>query len=108
MMVLDGSGLLKSCDVKGHAGAGKRGYDIVCAAVSVLVRTAQATLAGREGISAAFKAEKRGSFYLEVAAQNSEGEKFLAGVSAFLAEGLRSVAGEYPENCELTIIKEQK
>jgi len=102
-VVLDDAGLLKSCDVRGHAGAGKQGHDIVCAAVSVLVRTALAVLSGREGITVRGGAPQRGEFTLEVAAQNGAGRDFLAAAGAFLIEGLESVAGEYPQNCSLTI-----
>jgi uncharacterized protein YsxB (DUF464 family) len=35
-IILDKTGLLRSCSALGHAGAGKTGSDIVCAAVSVL------------------------------------------------------------------------
>jgi uncharacterized protein YsxB (DUF464 family) len=36
----DKAGLLRFCEVRGHAMAGPAGYDLVCAAVSVLIRTA--------------------------------------------------------------------
>ncbi|MDR1948358.1 MAG: ribosomal-processing cysteine protease Prp [Spirochaetaceae bacterium] len=49
-VVLDEAGLLVSCGISGHAGAGRRGNDPVCAAVSVLARAAVRTLSGREGI----------------------------------------------------------
>ena len=106
-VVLDEAGLLKSCDVRGHAGAGKRGHDIVCAAVSALARTAQAVLSGRENITARSDAPGRGVFTLETTAQNQAGRDFLAAAGAFLVEGLRSVAEEYPENCKMTITKER-
>ena len=105
-VVLDESGLLKSCDVQGHAGAGKRGHDIVCAAVSALIRTAPAVLSGREGITVMEKAPQRGVFILETEAHSQAGKDFLAAAGAFLVEGLRSVAEEYPENCNMTITEE--
>ena len=105
-VVLDKTGLLRRCDVRGHAGAGKRGADIVCAAVSVLTRTALATLSGKEGICVRGGAPRRGEFNLETTAQNDTGRDFLAAVGAFLVEGLSSVALEYPENCCITITEE--
>ena len=107
-VVLDESGLLKSCDVQGHAGAGKRGNDIVCAAVSALIRTAPVVLSGREGIAVRSEAPQRGVFTLETRAHNQAGKDFLAGTGAFLVEGLRSVAEEYPGNCKMTITKERR
>ena len=107
-VVLDELELLKSCDVRGHGGAGKRGNDIVCAAVSVLVRTAQSILSSREGIAARSEAGRRGEFSLETEALNKAGQDFLAAAGAFLVEGLASVAGEFPENCSISITKERR
>ena len=100
-MVLDSSGLLKSCQVSGHAGADKYGSDIVCAAVSVLTRTIIRVLAGRKDITIRGIPEQ-GDFWLE-AEYNTEGREFLAGAGAFLIEGLLSVSTEFPDFCKLTI-----
>jgi uncharacterized protein YsxB (DUF464 family) len=107
-VVLDESGLLKSCDIRGHGEAGKRGSDIVCAAVSVLARTALSTLSGREGIAVKSEATRRGELTLETEAFTKAGWDFLAGAGAFLVEGLASVAGEYPKNCSMTVTKERR
>ncbi|MDR0447448.1 MAG: ribosomal-processing cysteine protease Prp [Treponema sp.] len=106
-VVLDGSGLIKTCDVRGHARAGKRGYDLVCAAVSVLVRTALSVLSKKEGISIKGGAERRGEFSLETKVQNTAGRDFLAAVGSFLIEGLKSVAEEFPQNCIMIITTEE-
>ena len=105
-VVQDESGLLKSCDIHGHAGEGKRGHDIVCAAVSVLARTAQAVLSGKEDITVRGGAPGRGVFTLETQANSQAGRDFLAATGAFLVEGLQSVADEYPGNCVMTITKD--
>jgi uncharacterized protein YsxB (DUF464 family) len=98
----DDEGLLRSCSVKGHAGSGPRGADIVCAAVSVLARTALRTLSGREGITVRGAAPERGVFKLETAAAG-EGKLFLFAAGAFLMEGLASVSEEYPDCCVINI-----
>lgn len=107
-VVLDDLGLLRSCKVQGHAGAEKRGHDIVCAAVSVLARTALATLSGRKGVKVRGRAPRRGDFSLETEAQTTAGQDFLAAIGAFLIEGFGSVAEEYPQNCSLTITKQER
>jgi len=107
-VVLDESGLLKSCDIRGHGGAGKQGSDIVCSAVSVLARTALKVLSVREGIAVQSSAPQRGEFSLETAAESREARDFLAAAGTFLIEGLHSVAGEYPKNCIITITKERR
>jgi uncharacterized protein YsxB (DUF464 family) len=104
---VDEAGLLKSCRVSGHAGAGKRGRDLVCAAVSVLARTALKTLSGREGVMVRGGAPERGLFWIETDFSGGGGD-FLAGAGAFLLEGLASVAEEYPDFCEMTICIERR
>ena len=101
-LVLDKAGLLKSCRVSGHAGAGKQGNDIVCAAVSVLTRTLVRVLAGRKDITIRGSIPERGDFFMEVE-YSPEGRDFLAAAGSFLMEGLLSVAEEFPANCKLMI-----
>lgn len=102
---IDETGLLRSCEVHGHAEAGPKGGDIVCAAVSVLTRTAEAVLSGRSDVKSRAEAPERGVFLLEAEALNGQGREFLAAAGAFLLEGLDSVAREYPKNCRMTIEK---
>jgi uncharacterized protein YsxB (DUF464 family) len=106
-MVVDEAGILRSCAVSGHAGAGKRGGDIVCAAVSVLMRAALRTLSGRKGIVVRGDAPRRGVFWME-ADYTGEGRDFLAAAGAFLAEGLESVSREYPGCCTMNIQERRK
>ena len=100
--VLDENGVLSSCKACGHAGAGKTGSDIVCAAVSVLIRTAVRALSNREGITVRYDAPEPGLFFLE-ADYKAEGRDFLFAAGVFLIEGLAPVAEEYPNNCKLKI-----
>ncbi|GHU88083.1 hypothetical protein FACS189476_04570 [Spirochaetia bacterium] len=103
--VLDKAGLLRSCKVQGHAEAGKMGTDIVCAAVSVLLRTALRTLSGRKGIVIRGGAPERGLLWME-ADYTAEGREFLAAAGAFLIEGLKSVSEDYPDYCTMKITEE--
>ena len=103
-IVLDEAGLLRSCRVQGHAGAGKRGGDVVCAAVSVLTRTIVRALSGREGITVRGSIPEQGNFWMETG-YSPEGREYLAGAGAFLMEGLLSVSAEYPDYCKVSIAK---
>jgi len=103
-VVLDKDGILKSCKATGHAGAGKKGSDIVCAAVSVLLRTTLITLSNREGINIKSEAPKPGELKLETSALQ-EGKSFLYAISVFLLEGLKSIEQEFPKNIELKMIR---
>lgn len=102
VIVLDEEGILKSCHVAGHAGFGAKGEDIVCASVSVLVRTAVRVLSGREGIQVQAGAPQRGSCWIEIE-HTAEGKDFLYAVGEFLLEGLESVSAEYPKHCQVNI-----
>jgi uncharacterized protein YsxB (DUF464 family) len=99
---LDKEGLLRACKAAGHAGAGKAGSDIVCAAVSVLMRSALRALSNRRGIEVRGGAPEPGFLWME-ADYTAEGREFLAAAGTFLTEGLSSVAEEYPEHCRITI-----
>jgi len=101
--VLEDDKTLRACRVSGHSGAGKTGTDIVCAAVSVLMRTALQTLSGKKGIILRSSAPERGLMWLE-ADYEAEGRDFLFAIGVFLIEGLSSVAQEFPANCKLNIV----
>jgi uncharacterized protein YsxB (DUF464 family) len=100
--VIEDDGTLRACKASGHAGAGKTGSDIVCASISVLMRTAFNSLSGRKGIVAHSGAPEKGEFWL-TADYTAEGKEFLFAGGVFLINGLSSVAQEFPQNCELNI-----
>ena len=102
VVVLDGEGLLRSCRVQGHARAGARGSDTVCAAVSVLTRTLVRVLSKRKDITIRGNIPEQGNFHLE-AENTPEGREFLAAVGAFLIEGLTSISDEFPGYCKVII-----
>jgi uncharacterized protein YsxB (DUF464 family) len=106
-LAVDEAGLLRSCKVRGHAGAGPRGGDIVCAAVSVLTRTALRTLSGREGITIRGSAPDRGFISIETD-YTAEGRAFLSAAGAFFMEGLASVSEEYPDYCKMNVYTERR
>ena len=105
--VVDQAGILRACKAAGHAGAGKAGTDIVCAAVSVLMRTALKVLSGRKGIAIRGDAPQPGLMWLQ-ADYDAEGKDFLSAAGVFLTEGLRSVAGEFPDNCRFIVRTERR
>ena len=100
---IEEDGTLRACKASGHAGAGKHGQDIVCAAVSVLIRTACSVLSGRKGISLQCGAPERGQLWLK-AEYEADGKDFLKTSGVFLVEGLKSIAKEFPENCNFNVV----
>ena len=79
-----------------------QGYDIVCAAISVLTRTVVGVLSGRKDITIRGSIPERGIFLME-ADYAPEGRDFLAGAGSFLIEGLLSIQAEFPEHCKVII-----
>lgn len=113
------SGEFVSCEAKGHADFDARGSDIVCSAVTVLLRTAAEVLSKTDGINVAFEAKERGSmrfclsgkegavnasdFSVENPEIGAEMRASLVCVANFLEFGISSVAREYPCNVGLDI-----
>ena len=120
-VVLGQRGNLLSAAASGHAGKGLPGADIVCAAVTVLLRTTLAVLAGRErerGVEAtvstperqsflAVKAETagRGQLAFRVTAFSETDIPFLEYAAVFLQEGLGSLAREYPDAVAMRVTR---
>ena len=96
-------GLLKSCRISGHAGAGPKGSDIVCAAVSVLARTALMIISERKDIKIQGGHPERGHFWMDISVISVESKDFLDGVGTFLKQGLISVSREFPDFCVINI-----
>lgn len=101
-LVRGARGNFVSATASGHAGMGKRGTDIVCASVTILLRTTLAVLSG-SGVATEAATEGRGSLQYRVTAFRETDIPFLQFASGFLQEGLTSLAEEYPEALEVKI-----
>lgn len=99
-LVLEQDGTLVSVVAKGHALQGSFGTDIVCAAVSVLLRT---TLAVLDGSSPVLQVETagRGSLGITVMACNESDFPLLRYAGLFLQRGIAGLAAEYPASIEM-------
>ena len=97
-------GKIVSIEAHGHANFKRRGKDIVCAAVSVLMQTAV------EGLSAVAKVdqiifeseEKTAYMYIELPINLTEVQKDHSGVILeTVVIGLQGIANAYPKNMKL-------
>ncbi len=89
-------GELRSCCGKGHAGYAPAGCDIVCAAATVLLRTALQVLLDSYGASVVVNAPEPG--ILEFRVRDGIGDKSrLIYTADFLRAGLVSLKAEYPQ-----------
>jgi uncharacterized protein YsxB (DUF464 family) len=98
---LDPEGCLTHIQVSGHAGCGKSGHDIVCAAVTALVRTALHLLSGQEALGTVVYAGKEGVLEGTVAACPPHLRAWARGVTEFLLTGIGDLKTEYPDYIEI-------
>ena len=105
---IDADGLILDFEATGHAGTGTRGFDIVCAAFTVLVRTACSALAGLPGARIEDRAAEPGSLDFHVKSLPGGMRERAIGMSAFLLEGLRALEGEFPGAVEIRTEQRRK
>lgn len=107
-------GVVQDCKANGHAGFAGRGDDIVCAAVTVLLRTAGTLLSelsesGAVGFGA--EARRRGELSLHVEADAARGnvraEERLRCIADFIRAGIGSLEAEHPECVRLVETREK-
>lgn len=92
-------GMIYSCYAEGHAGYSGKGFDIVCSAVTVLLKTTVLVLSKTSGIELKTDCQKRGSLSFQVflRERNPISESKLEYAGKFLETGLESVKKEFPQ-----------
>ena len=100
------NGILLSCKATGHAGYAGRGFDIVCSAVTVLIRTTMEVVSGLPGVKLDSDVSRRGNLSFTVNADQPDDFILARLIYAgdFLETGLGSVSREYPEYLELKTV----
>jgi len=96
-------GLLAGFTASGHAGAGRKGEDIVCAAATALLRTAAKVLAGEPGLTVDGQSPEPGVMRLVLKPPPEEKRDWVRGVTATLLRGLTDLAEEFPGRLKLKI-----
>ena len=102
---LDHRGALRGFSVSGHAGAGAKGEDLVCAAVSFLFRTAARVLQLQSDLQIRGGAPEAGRMELEIEELPDARHQWLAGLSELLIRGVRDLAEENPGTVVVQIIE---
>ena len=94
----DGSSL--ECKASGHAGFAGKGKDIVCSAVTILMRTAIEVFLSTGGIKLETDTSCRGYLSFTAGAQKSDPllKERISTIGDFLKEGLDSLSKEFPKN----------
>ena len=97
------NGALVSCSAHGHAGFAVCGSDIVCSALTVLVRTTMQVLSAIDGIDLKTHSIERGSlsFTVRSCLLNERAEVCLEYAGLFLEQGFDSLKKEFPAYIDL-------
>lgn len=103
LAVFDEDGVLRRFEAQGHSGYGLRGANIVCAAFTVLARTAYSALAALPGALADGRARSPGSLDFAIEFLPKDSRERAIGISCFLAEGLAGLEREFPTELDLKV-----
>ena len=95
------NGMFRSCEAKGHAGFDKKGFDIVCAAVSSILRTVLALLEKTPTVSLLVNTPEPGNLFFCVQDYDKADNALLIHCGDFLEQGLGLLQDEYPEHVSL-------
>lgn len=96
-------GMLRSCVAEGHAGFSAKGQDIVCAGVTVLLRTVLSLLESSSSVRVVADAPKRGILAFRVLEYDKAETALLVHCGDFLETGLSSLSNDYPNHVSLRV-----
>ena len=99
---LDKNQVLKKIIAKGHGNFSKKGTDIVCSAVSILLYTTELTLVKLPEIKTV-KSDNKKLFTIYIKKYNIDKIDILKGVTFFLLNGLNLLKKEFNDKFDLKI-----
>ncbi len=104
---IDKNKILKKIKISGHSGFSKKGEDIVCAGVSVLVYSAYLSFKNIADVDATYIDNKnnKDNASLSIIYRNTNTVGELRGITMYLVVGLKAISKEYIKNIKLNIKK---
>lgn len=96
-------GCLKRFAASGHARAGREGQDIICAAVTALLRTCARLLSGQPDLKVSGNAPEPGEMQLFLHDPPGDRLEWIRGITDFLLSGVQDLKAEFPEKLEIEI-----
>ena len=102
-ITLDSEGIVSKVIADGHSEFEKRGRNIVCAAATVLLRTAARQFEAIKEVELRGEAETPGSLNFVIEWYKQNRIAYLKGITDFLVKGIDDLSIEYPSECSLTI-----
>jgi uncharacterized protein YsxB (DUF464 family) len=100
---LQEDGCLRSFEASGHAEAARKGRDIVCAAVTTLLRTTGRLLAAQTDLRVEGGSPEAGRMSLVLSEPPERKREWVRGVTAMLLSGLADLDREFPGRLKLDI-----
>ncbi len=100
-LVQSKAGVFEAFYAEGHAGFAAIGSDIVCAAVTVLLRTALQLLSDTDGVSIQADVAETGKLSVLVTHAEPSMEQRLVCIADFVRTGISALESEYPQHVAL-------
>ncbi|MCL2791910.1 MAG: ribosomal-processing cysteine protease Prp [Spirochaetaceae bacterium] len=105
-LCLNSNNIIKYVTAEGHAGKSPAGENIICAAVSVLLRSAYRTIVKNSKVEACINAKSEGSLYFRVIQYEESQAEWLKGISDYLLTGIKDIKTESPDSIKIIITVE--
>jgi uncharacterized protein YsxB (DUF464 family) len=102
---LSPAGCIEELRASGHAGEGRRGGNVVCAAATALLRTAADVLSARTGVRCEGEAPAEGELRFSVKEVPTDSLEWARGVTDFLLQGCGRIGSEAPEAVSVQILR---
>lgn len=100
-VVLSEEGAIAELMADGHAGAARKGSDIVCSAFTILLRTFARTVEAAPGVAWAVEGDEPGRFHLAVTGVGPAVVEQYRGWCGFLLRGLEDLRGDAPREIRI-------
>ena len=103
---LNSNNIIKYVTAEGHAGETLARENIICAAVSVLIRSAYRTIVKNSKVEACITAKNEGSLYFRVIQYEDSQIEWLKGITDYLMTGIKDIETESPDSIKIIITVE--
>ena len=98
---------LRALKATGHGLTGKPGDDLLCASVSILLRSAAMGIESIPGIKIAGGSPEEGHLSLKIQELPEKYSDEVRGITRSLLIGLQGLADDYPNNLSIEVIEEK-
>ena len=105
-LCLNSDNIIKYVTAEGHAGKSPVGENIICAAVSVLIRSAYRTIVKNSKVEACITAKGEGNLYFRIIQYEDSQKEWLKGISDYLITGIKDIETESPDSVKIVITVE--